>query len=472
MRRAVTSAGVAAALLCGARSASAQAAPSRCRVQVVSVGGNGRIVEGGGGGGAAYFAGGGVKLRCLGQNVTMESDSVAAYTNGDVDFIGRMRYRDSTLALDAARGTYRKVGEVWEARGDVLARNLETGSTIRGPSIDFLRAAAGLRDSSEVYATGRPTVEYFEVDSSASKPEPYRIVSDRLRSRGKSLIWAAGQVRIDRSDLAARGDSMRLDTGAGDDGTLIGRAVFNGLGADSFALSGSRIDFSLERRQLDDVLASERAHLVRGDWDLVADTISLDLESRKVIGMLAWGHGTRPHAQSDRHAVRADSVAFDLPEETLRQVRAFGGAWVAGAVDSASGDRDWLAGDTVTADFIRRASADSGAARSALSRLQGRHAARSFHTAAPSKPGGRPSLAYVKGDAITIVMKAGADEEVERVDVQGQVEGINLQPDSTAAASGAGAPGASSRKAASATAAAAKPGAAPPRAPADSARRK
>ena len=470
--RAPASTGLLVALLCGAGSMSAQAAPTRCRVQVVSVGGSGRIVEGGGGGGAAYFAGGGVKLRCLGQNVTMESDSVAAYTNGDVDFVGRMRYRDSTLALDAARGTYRKVGEVWEARGDVLARNLETGSTIRGPSIDFLRAAAGLRDSSEVYATGRPTVEYFEEDSATTKPEPYRIVSDRLRSRGKSLIWAGGQVRIDRSDLAARGDSMRLDTGAGDDGTLVGRAVFNGLGTDSFALSGSRIDFSLERRQLDDVLASERAHLVRADWDLVADTISLDLESRKVVGMLAWGRGTRPHAQSDRHAVRADSVAFDLPEEVLRQVRAFGGAWVAGAVDSASGERDWLAGDTVTADFVRRDSAGGGNDGTSLSRLQGRHAARSFHTAAPSKPGGRPSLAYVKGDAITIVMKSGADEEVERVDVQGQVEGINLQPDSTAAAAGARSPTAGIRKAAAATSATAKPTGTPPPAPAGTARPK
>ena len=434
--RAAAVAGLAMALALGAGDAGAQAAPTRCRVQVVSVGGSGRIVEGGAGGGAAYFAGGGVKLRCLGQNVTMESDSVAAYTNGDVDFIGRMRYRDSTLALDAARGTYRKVGEVWEARGDVLARNLETGSTIRGPSIDFLRAAAGLRDSSEVYATGRPTVEYFEHDSTTaeSKPEPYLIVSDRLRSRGKSLIWAGGQVRIDRSDLAARGDSMRLDTGARDDGTLIGRAVFNGLGTDSFALSGTRIDFSLAGRQLDEVLASERAHLVRGDWDLVADTISLDLEARKVVAMLAWGHATRPNARSDRHAVRADSVAFDLPGEVLRQVRAFGGAWVAGAVDSTSGERDWLAGDTVTADFVRRDSAGDAAGKSALARLEGRHAARSFHTAPPAKAGGRPSIAYVKGNAITIVMKAGTGEEVERVDVRGQVEGINLQPDSSATA--------------------------------------
>src|SRR5690242_21691841 len=86
-----------------------------CRVQIVSVGDTGRSVQAGGQ--TSYYAGGGVRLKCLGQNVTMASDSVVAYGSGDVEFIGRMRYRDSTLSVDADRVTYRKADERWEARG-------------------------------------------------------------------------------------------------------------------------------------------------------------------------------------------------------------------------------------------------------------------------------------------------------------------------------------------------------------------
>ena len=49
----------------------------------------------------------------------MQSDSVAAYGGNVVQFIGHVKYRDSTLTMDADRGTYYKSGERWEARGNV-----------------------------------------------------------------------------------------------------------------------------------------------------------------------------------------------------------------------------------------------------------------------------------------------------------------------------------------------------------------
>jgi hypothetical protein len=41
----------------------------------------------------------------------MDTDSVVAHANGDVEFHGYMRYRDSTVAIDAERAYYRKVTE-------------------------------------------------------------------------------------------------------------------------------------------------------------------------------------------------------------------------------------------------------------------------------------------------------------------------------------------------------------------------
>ena len=56
--------------------------------------------------GTNYFAGGNVRLSCRGQQLTMQSDSVAAYGGNVVQFIGNVKYRDSTLTMDADRGTY------------------------------------------------------------------------------------------------------------------------------------------------------------------------------------------------------------------------------------------------------------------------------------------------------------------------------------------------------------------------------
>jgi lipopolysaccharide export system protein LptA len=411
-----------AALAAGAPAlAAAQQQPGRCRVQLVFANDSGGVL------GTSYFASGGVRLRCQGQPVTMDTDSVLAHPNGDVEFHGYMRYRDSTVAIDAQRAYYRKATETWEARGDVLVRDLETGSTMRGPTIDYLRSAAGLRDSSEVYAVGRPRVEYFDTDSAGpEQKEPYIIIGDRLRSRGKALIWAGGRVQIDRSDLSARGDSMMLDTGTRDAGTLIGKPVFRSLGADSFALSGARIDFALQQRRIRSVLASNDAHLLREDWDLVGDTITIDVEEGAVQQIVAWGRRTRSEGKSPRYAVRADSVTFDTPDEVLTQIRAYGDAWVAASPDSGGRERDWLAGDTVVADFAPRPEPDS--AGSAQSPQSARHHARSLRHIEPEEPGKEASLAYATGRAITIVMKPGGDEAVERVEIVGQVDGVQLDP--------------------------------------------
>jgi hypothetical protein len=409
------------AALGAALPAAAGAQSQQCRVQLVSSSDSGGFI------GQSYFASGDVRLRCAGQPITMETDSVIAHASGDVEFHGYMRYRDTSVAIDARQAYYRKATETWEARGNVVVRNLETGSTVRGPAIDYMRPAGGLRDSAEMYATGRPQVEYFDADSTPdAPPEPYVILADRLRSRGNALIWGGGRVTIDRSDMRARGDSLRLDTGEADDGTLLGSPVFQGLGADSFSLAGARIDFALEGRKLSYITASGRGHLERGDWDLRADTIAADLDAGEVQQLLAWGQTIRPDATSERHAVRGDSLAFDLPGEVLRQIRVFGSGWLAGAIDSATRERDWMSGDSLVADFVV---AEGDSAESALSRISARGDARSYHRVEPTDPGEAPSIAYVRGDGILIRMQPGGGERVERVDVAGQVEGIQLDPD-------------------------------------------
>jgi len=411
----------------------AAAAPSqRCIFQIDNVDRQGAVNETPTG--TNYYAGGNVRLSCRGMQISMQSDSVAAYGGNVVQFIGNVKYRDSTLSMDADFGTYYKSGERWEARGEVDTKNLKTGSTLTGPSLDYYRVVKGVRDTLEMYAVGRPKIRYFEADSAGRRPEPYLIVADRVRFKGNDRIWAGGKVTIDRSDFAARSDSMRLDTGMGSDGTLLGGdPLLRGLGTDSFRLSGKRIDMALEKRELSKVVAKGQGHALNRDWDLVADTIALDLKDRKLERTRAWGKGTRPYAVSPSYAMRADSLALDSPGQLLREVRGFGQAWLGATVDSATKERDWMRGDTVIARF---ASVDSsGKKRAVLSRIEARSAAQSYHLDRNAEAPERPSINYARGEVITIVMKDPGAGGVERVDIRGKVDGIQLEAagDTTAA---------------------------------------
>jgi hypothetical protein len=411
-------------------------ADKRCTFQIDNVDRQGAVTETPNG--TNYFAGGNVRLSCRGTQITMASDSVAAYGGNVVQFIGHVRYRDSTLTMDADRGTYYKSGERWEARGNVSTKNLRTGSTLTGPSLDYYRELAGVRDTVEMFAGGRPTIRYVEADSAAGRQvEPYLIVPDRVRFKGNDRIWAGGKVTVDRSDFTARSDSMRLDTGPASDGTLIGGLpILRGLGTDSFRLSGTRVDLGLTQRELSKVVARGDGHAVNRDWDLTADTIAIDLTNRKLERTLAWGKQTRPYALSTSYAMRADSLALDSPGQLLKEVRGYGKAWLGGSTDSVTRERDWMRGDTVVALFTPSDSA--GKKRAVLSRIEARVGAQSYHLERNAKMPKRPSINYARGDAITVTMKpAGKTPNsggVDRVDIRGKVDGIQLEASADTAA--------------------------------------
>lgn len=255
----------------------------RCRLEIVNVDRKG-VVEAN----TNYYGGGNVFLRCFGQKVSMKSDSVRYLGGGPgqpavVYFIGNVLYQDTTMEVRARNATYFQNGERWEARDDVKTRNLANGSTLEGPSLDYFRAAPGIRDTAEMYAVGRPTIHYVPKSRDSTPEEPYVIVGDRVRMRGDDRLWAGGTVTVDRSDLSARGDSLRLFTADSGSGLLLGGApVLKGLKRDTFELRGTRIEFDLRQRQVTAVRALGEGHAIKTDLDLTADTIFLALPDEKL----------------------------------------------------------------------------------------------------------------------------------------------------------------------------------------------
>ncbi len=287
------------------------AAGRPCQVAIDTVGHYGRQV------------GGGVRAHCQGTSSTLAADSVAWYAGvGRFDMLGAVHIRDAAIALDATTASYYLRQERLEAHKNVVATNRTTGSVLRGPNLTYYRAVRGVRDTAEMYATSRPTIEYRDApplppDSS----EPYVIVADRVRLKGNDRVWGGGSVTIDRSDLAAQGDSMMLDETAGA-GVLVGKPQVRGKGPRSYRLTGRRIELRLKARDVRLIKALGAGDATSADWRLTADTIHLAVDRRKLQRVFAWGDSSRPHAVSSLHTIQADSLVLDVPDERLTEARA------------------------------------------------------------------------------------------------------------------------------------------------------
>jgi len=420
--------GCAVALVAIALAGPLSAQDRRCQIQIDHVDREGVSTTNFGTTASNYFAGGNVRLSCRGQKVRIWADSIASYQGSIVQFIGSFRYEDETAKVSSDFGTYYKDSERWEARGNVHYRDTRDGSELRGPSADYYRRSRGIRELEELYADQRPTLTLAARDSANRPSDPYVIVADRIRMRGENLMWAGGTVTIDRSDLKGRSDSLQLDTGTGSAGALLGRASIRRAAEDSFALAGKRIDLALTKKELSGVTGRDSATtLTSKDLDLSAATISLTLVNRKVTQTLAWGKTPRPRALADEYEVRGDSLAIDTPEEQLRELRSFGGAWVGFRPDTLQGERDWLSGDSIVATFSEYVGA--AGKKAALRRLEANHSAASWYRITKAgSPGGKPSLNYARADKIVLTLTGTDSLKVEKVVMTGNVDGMQLEP--------------------------------------------
>jgi hypothetical protein len=422
-----------------------------CKVVIDSVGRQAQQVEVRRGE-TNVFAGGGVLAHCDGTGSTLAADSVAWFAGvGRFDMIGQkhpVHIRDTALTLDATTAAYYLRQERLDAHKEVVARNRNTGSVLRGPNLTYYRAATGIRDTLEMYASSRPTIEYHATVDSG---EPYIIVADRVRFKGNDRMWGGGRVTIDRSDFAARGDSMQLDQAAGF-GLLLGSPRVEGKGSQSYTLTGTRIELGLQGQNIRLVKALGDGVGTGADWRLTADTIHLHVDRKKLQQAFAWGPKDSVHARavSTRTTIRGDSLALDAPDQVLSEVRAFRHARSTSQRDStvkrdtvrvkrgtAAGrdsitarcidggnNTDWITGDSITARW-RQVPDSAGQPRSKLRQLLSRGTARALtHLYDKRDSTAGPSLNYSRGDLIDILL---AGDRIDTVRVVGRADGVHLE---------------------------------------------
>jgi hypothetical protein len=430
--------GLVAALVLLQQPAAPDTGASRpCRVAVDSMGHYAETTNAAGE--KTSYGGGGVLAHCDGTGTTISADSFAHYSAlGRLDLIGRVQIRDTGLSLDARLASYYLKDERLDAHNNVVAVNRRTGSVLHGPNLRYWRAAKGIRDTVEMYATQRPTVEYRQTQAGGGDSlatEPYIIVADRMRFKGDDRMWGGGKVTIDRSDFASRSDSMLLDQAQGF-GVLVGSPSVEGRGraADgesgkTYTLVGTRIELALEQRDVRAVKALGHGKATGSDWTLTADTIDLRIADKLLQQTFAWGDSTRPHAISALYTIQSDSLAIDSPGEVLTESRAFGRAFSTAKRDSTTpaNETDWITGDSLTIRFAQEQDSLTNRPRSRLRELVSRGSARALthHPDTKDTTNVGPSINYSRGNRITLSMLR---DRIDRVVVAGKADGVHLEP--------------------------------------------
>jgi hypothetical protein len=413
-----------------------------CLLEVDSIGRQGNQ-QGLAGGVQNFFAGGGVFAHCRASTTSLYADSAAWYGAANrLNLIGHVHIRDTAMTLDAETVDYFRQQERLDAHTNVVAVNRANGSVLRGPNLTYWRAATGIRDTVEMFATQRPVIEY----RGAGVPdtaEPYTIIADRVRFKGNDRMWTGGASTIDRSDFGAQADSMTLDQTAGL-GVLIGRPKVQGKGPQSYTLTGTRIELGLRDREVRLVKALGDGTATSADWHLTADTIHLVVDHRKLQEAFAWGTQQRPHAISALQDISADSLALDVPDQVLTEGRGFGHAFSASKRDSVvpdlalecTGDgnnclirclglaMNCIAGDTLTAHWAPETDS-AGVAHSRIRHVVARGSARAVTHQYPRDTALAVTLDYSRGKTIDLVLKQA---RVDRITVGGRADGVHLEP--------------------------------------------
>lgn len=341
---------------------------------------------------------------------------------------------------------------------------------MRGPQATYYRAVKGVRPAARLEAVQRPRLWLSERDSTGRQDEPVQITANQITTENDSLVFAGGKVEITRSDLDARSDSAFLDSGS-EFARLMISPVIIGKGERGYTLRGNQLELYTRNRLVQRVLAQADARATSDDLLLTSDTIDLRVDRNKAQAAYIWGKSRARAVSPDRDLI-ADSLAVRMPDQQLREVRAFRDAVANTIPDTATirtGEKDWVKGDTIFAFFdstartrvvekpsaaparpaaapaARRqnrradsvttaaplAAADTLARDSAVVKPQMRelhaigHASARYQVPAQGGSPDRPGINYSRGDRITVTLDSSG---VSRVLIDDHAVGVYLEP--------------------------------------------
>jgi hypothetical protein len=372
------------------------------------------------------FMGGGVFVSCPAKSLTLKADSLESYGDeGRIFFLGSVRYDEPRLSLTSDFLTYHQRDERIVANGNVNAR-LPSGSTLKGPAAEYLRAIPVTRPNARILATGRPAITIVQKDSSGKPTEPVTVLANNVTMEGDSLVYAGGSVLVTRQEVVARGDSMALDSER--EITVMMRSPsIEGRRDRPFTLSGERIELMSQNRKLQRVLSKGQATAVSEDMTLTSDTIDLRISADLLQRAIAWGP-SRARATSPAQRIVSDSIDVSMPNQRIREMHAVRTALAEGRPDTSRfrpDTLDWMRGDTIVARFDTVATKDTSRAARMKEIVAVGNAKSYYHLAPGDSTADKFAINYVIGRLITVAFQ---EQKVSKVTVIDQAAGVYLEP--------------------------------------------
>jgi hypothetical protein len=374
------------------------------------------------------FIGGGVVARCPAQHIVLRSDSLEAFGDeGRLYFVGHVDYVEPRLALKSDFLTYFQRDERLLATQNVDAR-LPSGSTIKGPQLEYFRPVPRTRPQQSATAPGRPTINLIEKDSKGTPQPPVKVTGNTVWLLGDSIVSSSGNVVVVRPELTATGDSLFADAGPGLLRLMRAPKVVGTKGR-PFTLIGETIDLLTRQRKVERVLSKNGAEATSDDLYLKSDTIDMRVSNDLLQRAYAWGR-SRAHARSQSQSIVSDSIEVVMPDQRVREMHALRLASADGTPDTTkfrTTEKDRLTGDTIIARF------DTIPVKDTLSRQRMKeitavgHATSLQHLAPRDTSCRVPAVNYVRGRLIRVTFVAGKIDSVQ-VNDPDQAGGVHTEP--------------------------------------------
>jgi hypothetical protein len=342
-------------------------------------------------------------------------------------FIGHVDYSEPRLKLNSDQLTYYQRDERVLATQNVVAR-LPTGSTLRGPQVEFFRAIPRVRPQQSATATGRPTISLVERDTLGKAQPPVNITGNVAYLKGDSIVSAVGQVVVVRPELTATGDSLYADATQGL-ARIMRQPKITGTKGRPFTLVGETIDLLTRRRKLERVLAKNAAVAHSEDLELKSDSIDLRVADDQLQRAIAWGR-SRAHATSPTQSILSDSIDVLMPGQRVRELHAVRGASAEGAPDTTkfrTKENDRLTGDTIVAHFDTAATRDTSSKPRIRELIALGHATSLQHLPPRDTTLRIPAINYVRGRIITVAFDSAKVKTVNVVD-RDLAGGVYIEP--------------------------------------------